>query len=35
VAKQKFKITSWNAYNKVLVNRASLTLWLDESSIQA
>jgi hypothetical protein len=35
VAKQKFKITSWNAYYKMLVNRGSLTFWLDESAIQA
>jgi hypothetical protein len=35
VAKQKFKITNWNVYNKALVNRGSLTFWLDESAIQA
>lgn len=35
VAKQKFKITNWATYNKVLVNRGSLTFWLDESAIQA
>jgi len=35
VAKQKFKITNWNAYNKALVNRGSLTFWLDEQAIQA
>ncbi|MCL1029627.1 transposase, partial [Serratia sp. arafor3] len=35
MAKQKFKITNWNAYNKALVNRGSLTFWLDESAIQA
>jgi len=34
VAKQKFKITNRNAYNKALVNRGSLTFWLDESTIQ-
>jgi len=34
VAKQKFKITNWNAYNKALVNRGSLTFWLDEQAIQ-
>ncbi len=32
MAKQKFKITNWAAYNKALVNRGSLTFWLDESS---
>jgi len=35
VAKHKFKITNWNVYNKALVNRGSLTFWLDESAIQA
>jgi hypothetical protein len=35
VAKQKFKITNWAAYNKALVNRGSLTFWLDESAIQS
>lgn len=35
MAKQKFKITNWNVYNKALVNRGSLTFWLDESAIQA
>ena len=35
MAKQKFKITNWNLYNKALVNRGSLTFWFDESAIQA
>ncbi|WP_288475907.1 transposase, partial [uncultured Pantoea sp.] len=35
MAKQTFKITNWAAYNKALVNRGSLTFWLDESAIQA
>lgn len=35
MAKQKFKITNWTAYNKALINRGSLTFWLDESAIQA
>jgi hypothetical protein len=34
VAKQKFKITNWRNYNKALINRGSLTFWLDEA-IQA
>ncbi len=34
VAKQKFKITDWTAYNKELINRGSLTFWMDESVIQ-
>jgi len=35
VAKQAFKINNLNVYNKALVNRGSLTFWLDESAIQA
>ncbi|HAG0018068.1 TPA: IS5 family transposase [Salmonella enterica] len=35
MAKQKFKITNWSAYNKTLRQRGSLTLWLDESAIAA
>ena len=35
MAKQKFKITHWATYNKALIHRGSLTLWLDESAIQA
>ncbi|KAF0743659.1 IS5/IS1182 family transposase [Aphis craccivora] len=33
MAKQKFKITNWPAYNKALRQRGSLTVWLDESAI--
>jgi len=35
MAKQKFKITNWPAYNKALRQRGSLTVWLDESVIAA
>ena len=35
MAKQKFRITNRATYNKALVNRGSLTFWLDESAIQA
>lgn len=35
MAKQKFKITSWFAYNNALRQRGSLTVWLDESAIAA
>ncbi|MEB7742577.1 IS5/IS1182 family transposase, partial [Escherichia coli] len=31
MAKQKFKIKNWPAYNKALRQRGSLTVWLDES----
>jgi hypothetical protein len=34
VAKQKFKITNW-PYNKALINRGSITFWLDDEAIQA
>ncbi|MEB7742722.1 IS5/IS1182 family transposase, partial [Escherichia coli] len=35
MAKQKFKIKNWPAYNKALRQRGSLTVWLDESAIAA
>ena len=35
MAKQKFKITNWRNYNKALINRGSLTFWLDDETIQA
>ncbi|EJB6748246.1 transposase, partial [Escherichia coli] len=35
VAKQKFKIINWKTYNKALINRGSLTFWLDDEAIQA
>ena len=35
MAKQKFKITNWPAYNKALRQRGSLTVWLDESAVAA
>ncbi len=35
MAKQKFKITNWCNYNKALINRGSITFWLDDEAIQA
>jgi hypothetical protein len=35
VAKQKFRITNWHTYNKALINRGSLTFWLDEQAIKS
>ncbi|VGH97973.1 transposase [Klebsiella pneumoniae] len=35
MAKQKFKITNWPTYNKALINRGSITFWLDDEPIQA
>ncbi|MEF8635249.1 transposase, partial [Escherichia coli] len=33
--KQTFRITNWSTYNKALINRGSLTFWLDDEAIQA
>ncbi|SAS32125.1 transposase [Klebsiella pneumoniae] len=35
MAKQKFKITNCCNYNKALINRGSITFWLDDEAIQA
>ncbi|NIG88093.1 MAG: IS5/IS1182 family transposase, partial [Serratia symbiotica] len=35
MAKQKFKITNWKAYNKALITRGSLTFWVDETALHA
>ncbi|KAB3085607.1 IS5 family transposase [Escherichia coli] len=35
VAKQTFSITNWRNYNKALINRGSLSFWLDDEAIQA
>ena len=35
MAKQKFKITNWSAYNNALRQLGSLTVWLDEPTIAA
>ncbi|MBS0857198.1 IS5 family transposase [Tatumella sp. JGM16] len=35
MAKQTFNITNWPTYNKALINRGSLTFWLDEEAIRA
>jgi hypothetical protein len=35
VAPQKFKITNWPTYNKALINRGSITFWLDDEANQA
>lgn len=35
MAKQKFKITNWSAYNNTLRQYGSLMVWLDESAIAA
>jgi hypothetical protein len=35
MGKAKYKITNWSQYNKALVNRGSLTFWIDEKAIQS
>ena len=32
--KVKYKITNWSEYNKTLVNRGNITIWIDEDSIK-
>ncbi|GAB7197101.1 hypothetical protein OS31_36130 [Dickeya oryzae] len=34
MAKQKFSITNWHTYNKALINRGSMTFWLDDETIK-
>ncbi|EDP59862.1 transposase [Vibrio sp. AND4] len=31
--KLRYKITNWKQYNKALINRGSLTFWIDEEAI--
>ncbi|MCQ1059049.1 IS5/IS1182 family transposase, partial [Photobacterium sp. ZSDE20] len=33
MGKSKRKITNWKQYNQALVNRGSLTFWMDEAAI--
>ena len=33
--KKTRRISNWSEYNKALVNRGSLTVWLDQSTIQS
>lgn len=32
--KEKYKVTNWKAYNKALVERGSLTLWIDDEVVE-
>ncbi|HCH1193134.1 TPA: IS5 family transposase, partial [Vibrio parahaemolyticus] len=32
--KPRYKITNWKQYNKALINRGSLTFWIDEEAIR-
>jgi len=31
--KDKYRVTNWNSYNKSLVERGSITIWIDEETI--
>ena len=33
MAKPRYKTTNWKQYNKALINRGSLTFWIDEEAI--
>ena len=35
MAKQKFRISNWRTYNKALINRGSVTFWLDDEAISS
>ncbi|MCU9694307.1 transposase, partial [Escherichia coli] len=35
MAKQPVRITHWTTSNTALINRGSLTFWLDDEAIQA
>ncbi|ENS3351536.1 IS5 family transposase [Salmonella enterica] len=32
---QKFRITNWHTYNNALINRGSMTFWLDDEAIKS
>ncbi|MGL5409203.1 MAG: IS5 family transposase [Shewanella sp.] len=34
MAKAKYKINNWKQYNQALINRGSITFWIDEAAIQ-
>ncbi|EGU29506.1 hypothetical protein VIBRN418_14831 [Vibrio sp. N418] len=34
MAKPRYKATNWKHYNQALINRVSLTCWIDEDAIQ-
>lgn len=35
MSKAKYKISNWKQYNQALINRGSITFWVDEAAIQA
>ncbi len=34
MAKPRYKTTNWKHYNQALINRGSLTFWIDEEAIR-
>lgn len=34
MAKPRYKTTNWKYYNQALINRSSLTFWIDEEAIR-
>ncbi len=34
MAKPRYKTTNWKRYNQALINRGSLTFWIDEETVQ-
>ncbi len=34
MAKPRYKTTNWKHYNQVLINRGSLTFWIDEEAVK-
>ncbi|GAB7224325.1 hypothetical protein VoSk93_35440 [Vibrio owensii] len=34
MAKPRYKTTNWKHYNQALINRGSLTFWIDEEAVQ-
>ncbi len=33
MARPRYKTTNWKQYNQALINRGSLTFWIDEKTI--
>ncbi|MCU7962651.1 transposase, partial [Shewanella sp. SW32] len=33
MSKPRYKTTNWKQYNQALINRGSLTFWIDEDAI--
>ncbi|MFT5167306.1 MAG: hypothetical protein ACI8P3_002543 [Saprospiraceae bacterium] len=33
--KHKYKVTNWPSYNKALVGRGDITIWIDEAAVNS